>query len=102
MIRLGHLERISKYSRRIIIIVTGGIPVPPCGEGFPAKRHNNLFSPFGSFRRKPLFLDAPPFAVKAKLPRAIQVQPIVSLDRSTLPIRPWILGSRKKKLARRE
>src|SRR5262245_19689265 len=100
MICFGHLKRISKYSRRIIIVVTRGIPVAPCRQGFPTKRHDDLLAPLGSFRREPQFLDAPPFAIEAKLPGAIQVQPIVPLDRSTLPIRPWIFWSREKKLAR--
>src|SRR5260370_29176596 len=102
MIRFGHLQRISEYSRRIVIVVSSRIAVPPRRERFPTKRHNDLFSPLRYIRREPRFLYAPSFTIETKLPRAIEVQPIVPLDRSALPIRAWILWSREKKLARRE
>src|SRR6266576_3989881 len=102
MICPGNLERIAKYSGRIVIIVPGRVPVAPGRERFPTKRHDDLLSPFGTIWCEPLLLDAPPLAIEAKLPRPIQVQPIVPLDRSTLPIRTWILGSGEKKLTRRE
>src|SRR6267142_4646585 len=100
MICPGNLERIAKYSRRIVIIVPGCVPVAPGHERFPTKRQDDLLAPFGTIWCEPLLLDTPPIAIEAKLPRPIQVQPIVTLDRSTLPIRTWILKSREKKLAR--
>ena len=68
MVRSSDLQWIEKNPGGIIIIIAGGISLPPGGQRFPAERHDNLLAPVDWLRQMPPFLNSAFVAIKAKLP----------------------------------
>src|SRR5262249_51843560 len=92
-------EGITIDARGVIIIVARGITLTPGGQGFPAKWHNDLLAPFHCVGREPEFLQPASLAIKAKLPGAVEVEPVVSLNAAAPAVRPGIFGAWIKKLS---
>src|SRR5581483_5972973 len=97
MVSAGHFQGMSEDAGGIIIIAPRGIPFAPGGEGFPAKGHDDLLAPIALVRLEPLFVHAAAVTVEAELPRAIEVEPVVTLDRAALKVGPGVFGPGIKK-----
>src|SRR5262249_54498649 len=85
---------------RVVIVIARGVAFAPRGERFPAERHDDLLAPVHRIGREPSLLDAAAVAVETKLPRAIEIQPVVTFNRPALAIGARVFGTRVKKLSR--
>src|SRR5215831_15143723 len=94
------LERITEHTRRVVVVVAGGVAIAPSGERFPTEWNDDLFAPIGALGSEPLLLNAAVVAIKAELPRPIQIEPIIALNGAALTIRARILRARIYKLRR--
>src|SRR5436190_23924343 len=46
MVTASDLERVAKNPRRKIVVIPSCFTFPPCRQGFPAKRDDDLLAPF--------------------------------------------------------
>src|SRR4051812_7559583 len=84
MILACNFERIAEDAHGIVVFIAGGVALAPCGQGFPAKRHDDLVAPRLILCAKPSFLGATAVAIKAELPGAIEVEPVQTFDKAAL------------------
>src|SRR5690606_22020542 len=71
------------------------VGLAPGREGLPAERHDDLLAPSLLVRVEPFLPNSKALRVESKLPRPVQIDPIVSLDGAapevrTRILRPWI------------
>ena len=99
MVVARDFEGVAKNASRVVVIVAGGVTLTPCREGLPAERNDDLFPPI-AIGFEPFLVDTTTIGIKSELPRTIEVDPVVSLERPALAFWPRVLRARICKMIR--